>query len=63
MKKESGKYLKVFCKMEMCTVAKLIFIPDPFSGESSSGNHSVEEMKHFSSERRRYTEDDVDNSS
>ena len=41
------------------------FIPHPFSGESSSGNHSVEEKKHFSSERRKpwYTEDDVDNSS
>ena len=40
-------------------------IPHPFSGESSSGNHSVEEMKHFSSERRKpwYAEDDVDNSS
>ena len=41
MKNESGKYLKVLCKMEICTVAKLIcFIPHPFSGaESSSGNH------------------------
>ena len=64
--KRKWKILKSFMQNGNMYCGQIsFFIPHPFSGESSSGNHSVEEKKHFSSERRKpwYTEDDVDNSS